>query len=179
MKKESAERGFGASHVRSSPPSTGATARSTFWSTGRKSDCSGSFAAPWPFDGGRSAEPSSGIASRIATGISARRGQRTIRNGAGKRSGSRAPHTGTSSGIEIARKKYAGQAGISSRQIVAVSTLTEGDDPLTTKKAASQAAKKAAFGIERRATATAPATGMNSSSLALQKYSRKPRNWWF
>ena len=59
---------------------------------------------------------------------------------------------------------------------MAVSTLTEGDEPLTTKNAASQTTKKAAFGIERRATAIAPAIGLNSSSLALQKYSRKPRN---
>src|SRR5688572_12690481 len=169
MKNEFAERGFGACQLRSSPPSTGATARSTSWSIGRKSDWSGNFAAPSPFDGGSSSDPKNGTASRSATGMSARRGHRTSRSGAGNRSGRRAPQTGTSSGRDTARKKYAGQAGISSRQIVAVSTLTDGEDPLTTTKAA-------AFGVERRATAIAPATGMNSSSRALQKYSRKPRN---
>src|SRR5918993_5177776 len=179
MKNESADRGLGARQLRSSPPSTGATARSTSWSIGRKSDWSGSFAAPSPFDGGSSSDPTSGTASRTATATSARRGHRNSRSGAGNRSGSRPPQTGTSSGMATARKKYAGQAGISSRQIVPVSTLTAGDEPLTTKNAASHTAKKAALGIERRATATAPATGTNSSSRALQKYSRKPRNWWF
>src|SRR5918993_192382 len=179
MKNESADRGLGARQLRSSPPSTGATARSTSWSIGRKSDWSGSFAAPSPFDGGNSSDPTSGTASRTATGMSARRGHRNSRSGAGNRSGSRPPQTGTSSGMATARKKYAGQAGISSRQIVPVSTLTAGDEPLTTKNAASHTAKKAALGIEWRATATAPATGTNSSSRALQKYSRKPRNWWF
>ena len=50
MKKESADRGFGACQLRSSPSSSGSTARPTSWSIGRNSDWSGSFAAPWPSD---------------------------------------------------------------------------------------------------------------------------------
>src|SRR5918994_1445058 len=87
MKNEFADRGSGACQLRSSPSSTGVTARPTSWSIGRKSDWSGSFAAPSPFDGGSSSDPTSGTASRTATATSARRGHRNSRSGAGNRSG--------------------------------------------------------------------------------------------
>ncbi len=52
-------------------------------------------------------------------------------------------------------------------------TVESGVVPLTRRKAPNQVASSPSSGRLRRATATAPAIGANSSSRALQKYSRR------
>ena len=101
------------------------------------------------------------------------RGEIATLRSASSRSPSRRADVGISSGIEANRSRYAGQAGISSRQNVLDSMSARGEKPLTTRKAASQPPSSAAIAPRRtRRTAMSPAIGAHCASRALQKNSR-------
>ena len=75
--------------------------------------------------------------------------------------------------MEAKSRRYAGHAGISSRQNEPDSIDASGEKPFTTRNAASQPPRRAATAPRRtRTTASSPANGAHCASRWLQKNSR-------
>ena len=93
------------------------------------------------------------------------------------RSAHRWPQRGTSTGSDAAIRTSTGKTGIRKRKNDPLSTLEESAEPLITKNAQNQSDRKAAMGIDRLATAMAPAMGSHWSTRRLKKTSARPRRF--
>ena len=85
----------------------------------------------------------------------------------------RSPNVGTSSSIAAVSSANAGKAGMIRRQKLPDSIVATSAAPFTTTNPRSHTRKSAAAGIERRATATVPASGRNWTRRPLQVNSRR------
>ena len=83
------------------------------------------------------------------------------------------PYFGISSGSDAPSSKNAGIAGSRKRKNAPLSTDASSEEPLSTKNAQNQTESMSATGIDRRATAIAPANGSHWSTRMLQNTSRR------